>query len=149
MRLNNRSKSDDQGKALVISAVITIVTLSFVGVLILKSFAKPTYTFSGNELTISGLYHVTIDLTDAAVSHELSRIPTLELRTNGSSIGAIKKGYYRLDGAKVYLNIMDDSAEDYILITDQNGDQYYVNCKTTGETDDLYDEILSQIGSVQ
>lgn len=145
----NKSKGDSQEKAFIIGAIITIITLSFVGIVILRSFAKPSYTFSGNELTVSGQYHTAIDLTDAEISHELSRIPSLEARTNGSSIGGIKKGYFRLDGAKVYLNIMDATAENYILITDRNSDRYYINCKTPEETNDFYDEIIGQIGSVQ
>ena len=146
MRAKNR-KYDDTGKVFGISAVITIIVLSFVGVILVRSVSKPSYTFSGNELTISGQYHVMIDLSDAGISHAFSRIPSPELRTNGASIGGIKKGYYRIDGEKAYMNIMDATAENYILITDQNNDRYYINCRTTEETDALYDEIMSQIGS--
>ncbi len=141
----NKSKYDNQGMGFIIGAIITIVTLSFAGILILRSFAKPTYTFSGNELTVSGQYQVTIDLSGANISHELSRIPSPETRTNGAAIGGIQKGYFRLDGLKVYLNIMDNTAENYILIIDRNNGRYYINCKTPEETNALYEEIASRV----
>jgi hypothetical protein len=70
-----------------------------------------------------------------------------EEHTNGAAIGYIEKGYFIMSGSKVYLNVMDEYASNYILITDRNGSKYYINCSSPEETTNLYNEILAQKGS--
>jgi len=129
----------------VLVGFILILTAVFMLYLIDESKATPDYTFSGNTLTISGMFGTDIDLTDATVTHELTVIPDPGTRTNGAAVGNILKGSFKMDGEKVYLNIMDKTAASYILITDSDGAQYYVNCKTIADTAALYQEIMTHV----
>ncbi|HWQ58599.1 MAG TPA: hypothetical protein VN540_06225 [Clostridia bacterium] len=108
--------------------------------------SKPTYTVAEHTLTISGQYGVQIDLEGAAVTHEFTRLPEAEMKTDGAAIGTIQKGTFQLNGTKVYLNIMDTNASDYLLIRDGEGYGYYIVCETPEETEALYEEIMDQVG---
>ena len=125
----------------VVGAAILVITFGFVYFLIQGSYAKPTYSFSSNKLIISGQYGVKINLSGATVTHVLSRVPATPIHTNGAAIGNIEKGYFKLESLDVYLNVMDENALNYILITDSNGSEYYINCASPVETNNLYNEI--------
>jgi hypothetical protein len=144
-RINNR-------KILVILAIIATILLSIFGLLfflIHGSNAKPTYSFSGNNLTISGQYGVKINLSGATVTHELSQVPATPIHTNGAAIGNIEKGYFKLGSLSVYKNVMDKNASDYILITDNKSSEYYINCASLVETNNLFNEISKHNGFVE
>jgi hypothetical protein len=145
--LGNNKRHNTIGVA--VNIIIAVLTVGFVYFLIQGSFAKPSYSFSGNNLTISGQYGVKINLSGAVVAHELTQVPTTETRTNGAAIGKIEKGYFKISGSKVYLNVMDENAPNYILITDKNGSKYYINCASTEETNNLYKEIAERIRSAK
>lgn len=133
-RLSNR-------KILAGIVVILVIIFGFLFFLINGSYAKPSYSFSGNNLTISGQYGVKINLSGATVIHELSQVPATPIHTNGAAIGRIEKGYFKLDNLDVYLNVMDENTFNYILITDRIGSKYYINCTSSEETNNLYNEI--------
>lgn len=130
-------------------AIISVLVLGFVFFLIYGSYAKPSYTFSGNHLTISGQYGVTINLSEASAVHELSQVPATERKTNGAAIGKVEKGYFRISGSDVYLNVMDENASNYILITDKGGAKYYINCASSDETNNLYNKISEKKDSAK
>lgn len=125
--------------------VILTITFGIIYSIIQGSYAKPTYSFSNNDLIISGQYGVKINLSGATVTHEFSQVPATPIHTNGSAIGNIEKGYFKLGSLKVYLNVMDKNALNYILITDSNGSNYYINCTSPVETNNLFDEISKNI----
>jgi len=133
----------------VVGAAILVITFGFVYFLIQGSYAKPTYSFSSNKLIISGQYGVKINLSGATVTHVLSRVPATPIHTNGAAIGNIEKGYFKLESLDVYLNVMDENALNYILITDSNGSEYYINCTSPLETNNLYNEISKNNNSTK
>jgi hypothetical protein len=143
------SKSSKSVVGVVVVVIIVVVTLGFVYFLIQGSFAKPTYSFSNNSLIITGQYGVEIDLSETTLIHQLSLLPPTEAKTNGAAIGEIKRGYFKINGSKVYLNIMDKSASNYILITDKDGSKYYINCASPEETNNLYNEISKNMDSTK
>jgi len=118
------------------------MTGGFVIWLISGSKATPSYTFTENVLNVSGQFGTDINLGGASVSRETTRLPEPETRTNGAAISNILKGQFKLNGEKVYLNIMDKTAASYILITANDGSKSYINCATAEETSALYQEIL-------
>ncbi len=128
----------------VVGVAILVITLGFVFFLIRGSYAKPSYSFSNNTLTITGQFGAQIDLLGATVTHEHNQVPATEVRTNGAAIGNIEKGYFKIGSSGVYMNVMDKTAPDSILITDKNGSKYYINCASSEETDNLYKEISKQ-----
>ena len=133
----------------IVGVVILVIVLSYTIFIIHGSNAKPSYSFEDNTLTISGQFGTKIDLSGARIAHEFSQVPATGLRTNGTAIGKIEKGYFKMSRSEVYLNVMDENVSDYILITDGNGSKYYVNCSSTEETDSLYSEISNYTRSAK
>ena len=129
-----------KGRNIFIVAIIVIVG-GFLFFDIYGSFAKPSYSFSGNNLSISGQYDVKINLSGAAAAHLLHQVPATPVHTNGAAIGSTEKGYFTLSDSTVYLNIMDENTQDYILITDRGGSKYYINCASPKETDELFKKV--------
>ncbi len=148
-RLGNKKVQRNTFIGIVSGVVILVITFGLMYFLIQGSYAKPTYSFSSNKLIISGQYGVKINLSGATVTHELSLVPATPIHTNGAAIGNIEKGYFKLGNLKVYLNIMDQNASNYILITDSNGSEYYINCASPVETNKLFDEISKNNGSTK
>ncbi|HOP12093.1 MAG TPA: hypothetical protein PK629_11455 [Oscillospiraceae bacterium] len=129
----------------ILTVVILLMTAVFVIWLLQGSKAKPSYTFEGSIMTISGQFGKDIDLSGAAVTQETTQLPAIETRTNGAAIGNILKGQFKMNGQSVYLNVMDKTASGYILITAADGSLYYINCETPIETAALYQEVLVHI----
>lgn len=137
-------KTPNKKVSIIVGGIISVVVLGFLIFFIIGSYSKPSYTFSGNNLTISGQYGVTINLSGATVTHELTPVPTTETKTNGAAIGTIEKGYFKISGSEVYLNVMDENASSYILIISKSGSKYYINCASSEETNNLYNEISAK-----
>lgn len=136
-------------KTNVIVTILVVVVLAMTAVFVISllagSKAKPEYTFTENVLNISGQFGADISLSDVEVRQETTLLPEPESKTNGAGIGNIYKGQFKLNGEKVYLNIMDKTAASYILITANDGSKYYINCATPEETSALYQEILMHV----
>ena len=73
---------------------------------------------------------------------ELSdKLPTIKLRTNGFSLGNIKKGFFNLDKfGKSRLLIHSDLAP-YLILTKNNKDKIIINFKDKIETEKTYEKI--------
>lgn len=139
--------SAEKRKVYIFAAVFTVVVLTIVitGVILLfrSTAAQPTYTLSDQTLIISGQFGRTIDLSGASVEHRSDGVPVTPIHTNGAGLRKTEKGMFSLGGTDVYKSIMDNSAKQYILITDRVGRQYNINCKTTEQTRELYNSIVS------
>lgn len=139
-------KKDTKIKAS-ISVVITFVILGFVAVLMLNSSKEAEFVINEelSQLEISGsLYKKTIEIDD---SLDISMVDPIEIsrRTNGSSIGNVKAGYFTLVGdIAVYLNL-GDSTHDWIALIDGEN-RYYINLKDEQESIDLYNDLLDLQG---
>ena len=126
----------------IISVVITVVILGFVGFLLINSTKEAEFIVNTelSQLEISGgLYGKTIEIDDNVV---ISMVSPIEItrRTNGSSIGNVKSGYFTLAGdIAVYLNL-GDSSQDWIALIDGE-DRYYINLKDETETLTLYNDL--------
>lgn len=135
--MNNEKKK----VTLVISVFITVVALIFSLVIILGGSKETEFTINTetSSLEISGFYSKTIIIDE---NTQISLISPLIItqRTNGSSVGNTKKGYFTLEGdLAVYLNL-SDSTLDWIEIV--NGDEYYyINLKSVDDTTQLMNDL--------
>lgn len=129
----------------ILVVIVLAMTAVFVITLLAGSKAKPSYTFEGSVMNISGQFGTDIDLSGALVTQGLTPFPEPETRTNGAAISNILKGQFKMSGKKIYLNIMDKTAASYIFITDKKMAKFYINCATPEETAALYQEILAHV----
>lgn len=138
------SMNTNQNKIkIILTAVITVVILGFVGFILISSSKGAEFVVNTelSQLEISGgMYGKTIEIDDNVV---ISMVEPIEItrRTNGSSIGDVKSGYFTLVGdIAVYLNL-GDSTHDWIALIDGE-DRYYINLKDETETLNLYNQLL-------
>ncbi|MCF7931017.1 MAG: hypothetical protein K9L02_05880 [Acholeplasmataceae bacterium] len=126
----------------IVTILITVITLGFSLILVLNSLKEAEFIIDEQEsiLEITGMYKKTI-LIDQNTEINLVSPITITKRTNGSSTGDIKKGYFTLEGdLAVYLNL-GDSSLDWIEII--NGDDYYyINYKAESDTLQLLQDLI-------
>jgi hypothetical protein len=128
----------------VIIAFLTIV-LTGAGFLVYQGTLPSGLSLSADSLTITGMYG---DIVKAADMDEISMVeelPDITLRTNGSAVGGMLKGYFDVTGygnAKLFLNT---KVPPYIIIQTE-AETYILNGKTKEETQTLYDNLLEMQG---
>ena len=130
----------------IISVVLTVVILSVVGVIMLVSSKGASITVNADtsQLEIGGLlYSKTIDI-DSSVQIEMVSPKEILLRTNGSSIGNVRTGYFTIEeNQAVYLNLGDYKLDWIEIIV--GDDYYYINLKTETETTEIYNDLLELV----
>ncbi len=106
----------------------------------------PTKTIYGNNtIRFTGMYGFEVSI-DEITNVELSdTLPTIKIRTNGFSLGSIKKGFFNLDKfGKSKLLIHSDIAP-YLILSKINKDKVIMNFKDKNETETLHDKIRTLI----
>lgn len=126
----------------IIGIIITVIALAFSAYIIINGTKDAEFTLdeTTNTLDISaGIYSKTIEI-DENVEISLISPLTILRRTNGSSIGNVKQGYFTIEGdLAVYLSL-GDSTQNWIEIIDGE-DYYYINLKSPTETTALYNQL--------
>ena len=127
----------------IIGVIITVVVLGYAAFTLINSSKEADFIVNTElrQLEIGGgLYTKNIEIDNDVV---ISMVDPIEItrRTNGSSLGDVKSGYFTLVGdVAVYLNL-GDSTHDWIALIDGE-DSYYINLKDETETIDLYNDLL-------
>jgi len=101
------------------------ITLICVVLMLLYEIQENKLTIHTNFIEISGSYGEKIQVQEIKKIKLIDSIPELSMRINGSSIGEIKKGYFKTKtGDKVKL-FVSKASEKYILIEKQKGENIY------------------------
>lgn len=134
-------------KITIISLIFTFSVLIVVGIIIISSSKGPNISINTetSQLEIGGLLYSKTIYIDDNVSIQIVAPKTIIRRTNGSSIGNVKSGFFTIEGdVAVYLNLAD-STHDWIEII--VGEEYsYINLKTEADTIDLYHNLIDLQG---
>ncbi len=129
-----------------IAAILALMVITFLAVGILLHFSSQpaNITVDQHQLSISGMYGETIPFDTIGSLALQEDLPKILMRTNGSSIGTKKKGYYKLEGidrAKLFL----DTSKPPFISLHHNGKTVIFNCDDPEETRNLYEKLLSNI----
>lgn len=118
-----------------------IVGLSMVFVVVILILAsKPTkIEVDGEAIHISGFYGRDIPASEIVSVELLERMPSVAMRTNGSSTGRYNKGHFKLSNGEQCLLFIRNRAPYIELRTTDN--LYYIN----GDTEEETLEILSKV----
>jgi hypothetical protein len=101
--------------------IIPIIILGAIG-LVIYGGRNTKYTLGSDNITISGLYGITIPFTDIIDADTILSLPPIRTRTNGYAAGNVLKGHFRLkDGSAVLLFV-------------RNGNPPYLQIKTPSTT---------------
>lgn len=122
-----------------------VLTMVGVGVLLYYSYQPSRYFMTDQYLEIKGLYGEQIHFQDIShISLERS-LPSITFKNNGSSVGTIKKGHFRLDGIGNAKLFVDTSKPPFIYI-ERNGQLVILNCQEEKETEQLYQSLENRWG---
>lgn len=144
MLRSNKYYKDGKGgqnkKVTIISIVVTVATLIFVGVVLYASMRPTIYTIENQSLTISGSYGDTIPFDDILNVALLEEMPVIGVRSNGSAIGSKLKGNFKLEsGEKVKLFI--DKAIPPFIMLETDEETYYFNETDATKTKELFEQL--------
>jgi len=130
------------GAKAMIGVVIVIIAASAIGVgLLLSSSSKPAeYAFENGVLNISGLYGQKIAVSEITALEIKDTIPEVLLRTNGSALGTMLKGNFKLQDIGQAKLFIDTSKPPFIFIK-TNSATIILNCQDSDKTKALYNEL--------
>lgn len=116
-----------------------IITIFGVGVLLFNCNIPAEYSIDNGVLSISGMYEEKIPFDEINNLELKEDLPKILLKTNGSALGNMYKGYFNLSGinnAKLFLNI---SKPPFIYVGYKN--TIIFNCNDSEETKVLYERL--------
>ncbi|WP_088187087.1 PH domain-containing protein [Desulfosporosinus sp. FKA] len=122
-------------------AIIAVLAIVGVGTFMYFSNKPASYTIQGGTLKISGEYGEVIKLSDIAGIAIKDQIPEIQLKTNGSGLGSMLKGYFKLKGIGQAKLFVDTQKPPFIFINVKSGLRI-MNTEEPSETDQLYKKLL-------
>lgn len=125
--------------------IITIVVLIAVGALLLFGWFGTSISAEDDLLRINGLHGQKIPYNEILSVEIIDRLPTITARTGGYSLGGKKLGNFTTEeygAVKLYLQ---NGEKPFIFITGTDGRLYFMNTADPGETNRLYEDILSKM----
>lgn len=132
------------GTKVLLSAVIGFLVLTAVGVgVLLYLSAKPAeYSVKEDHLGISGLYGEDIEFKNINALTLEEQIPKILSKSNGSSLGSKKKGYFRLEDVGKAKLFLESDRPPFIFIDTGSGLRI-VNTGEKAQTEKLYTELTA------
>jgi len=100
-------------------------TLIFVVMMLMHEIQENKMTIQSKFIEISGSYGEKIQFKEMKKIKVIDSIPKLSMRINGTSIGDIKKGYFKTESGEKVKLILNEVSDQYILIEMQNGENIY------------------------
>lgn len=134
------AKSGQSKKTKMISLVVTLVSLIFVGVILFMSMRPTTYTLDEQSITISGSYGETIAFHDIVQLELLEEMSDIDARTNGSALGSKLKGNFKLKNGEKAKLFIDQAVPPFIKLETKE-QIFYFNETDAQKTKDLFEQI--------
>lgn len=121
--------------------ILGIVLLFVIGSSALGYIPSKT-TFTENTVEFSGMYGFDLEISNIEDIELADEIPLIMTRTNGFSLGSVKKGTFNLDGFGKSQLLLHSDKPPYLIITKRDGDKIIVNYESLAKTKELYGEII-------
>lgn len=130
-----------------ISGSLAIGTIVFVGWIAMDSFTDNSFHITEDTLEVTGPYGFEWELSAIEEIDLLDGLPEVRLKTNGTSIGGLAKGKFRLEepygtGRLLIQNAGKTNDVIYLQTTD---DFVMISRKTDEDTMDLYERLKKAI----
>jgi hypothetical protein len=124
----------------IIAAALMIVISVVVVFMLLRDSKPSSFAVNDGNLIIGGAFGVTVPVAGIANPNITESPPKIASRTNGSGVGTVYKGEFRLEGnlnARIYA---DASKPPFIKFSYDNT-IFYINLGTAEETQALYRQL--------
>jgi len=124
-----------------VAAVLIVVIAAVVLLFMLKDSKPSTFELEDGNLVIGGSFGVTVPVTEISGLTLTETAPVITYKKNGSGVGTVYKGEFRLEG-DVPARIYADTAKPPFVTFTHDGTAFYLNLATADETQALYQRIL-------
>lgn len=131
-----------------IAIIIVPLTMLIVLVLILVSAKPAVITAEGDRISINGFYGKEIPYADIISVEVLEKMPAMQMRVNGSSVGNINKGHYLTQDGEKCLLFVTYNGGPYIEI--RTADRLiYMNCASKEKTLEVISRLQEAVGQAK
>ena len=100
-----------------------------------------------NIIEFRGSYGEEIPRNEVKSVELVDHLPKITIRTNGFSLGIIRKGYFKTKDGEIVKLILNSDTKPYILITKKNGKKIYFSSKEKSNKS-LYNEIREKLPNI-
>ena len=125
------------------------ITLTVIGLLCLYGYQSIKIDLKEDKFKISGIYGSSINYIDIEAIDTISKMPRIEMRTNGFALGKVCKGYFKLKdigSASLFINF---NVSPFVQLIQKNGNLTYFNLKDHQSTIEAFEKIKSRINSTK
>lgn len=130
------SKKNKIGVFILLGALILII--GFLG----RDLQENKMFINSETIEFQGSYGEIVPLKTIKSIELVSDKPKITLRTNGFSLGSVKKGYFKTDKGEIVKLILNGDNKPYILLTKLDGKKIYYSAKEESN-EKLFEEIKS------
>ncbi|APA00005.1 hypothetical protein BIW12_11505 [Flavobacterium commune] len=130
------SQKNKIGVFILLGALILII--GFLG----RDLQENKMFINSETIEFQGSYGEIVPLKTIKSIELVSDKPKITLRTNGFSLGSVKKGYFKTDKGEIVKLILNGDNKPYILLTKLDGKKIYYSAKEESN-EKLFEEIKS------
>lgn len=130
------SQKNKIGVFILLGALILII--GFLG----RDLQENKMLINSETIEFQGSYGEIVPLKTIKSIELVSDKPKITLRTNGFSLGSVKKGYFKTDKGEIVKLILNGDNKPYILLTKLDGKKIYYSAKEESN-EKLFEEIKS------
>jgi hypothetical protein len=122
--------TDSKEKANTVTGILFIfISIVFVGVLLIPDVWDNEITLNKNYLEIHGRYGEKISLQQVSEVKVSKNLPEIKVRSNGVSMGNIKKGFFKTSSGERVKLIVNTPEQPYLEIIKKDGSRLFFNSK--------------------
>jgi hypothetical protein len=136
--------SNSRNNYYAVSIILVVVAL-----LCLYEYQSIKIDLKEDKFKISGIYGSSINYNDIDAIDTISKMPRIEMRTNGFALGRVCKGFFRLKeigSASLFINF---NVSPFVQLIQKNGNVTYFNLKDHQSTIETFDKIKLKINSTK
>ncbi|MFI3296027.1 MAG: DUF3784 domain-containing protein [bacterium] len=124
---------------ILISVPVILISITVIASLFIWRNSTPTaVNITDEKIEFTGSYGITINFSEIEKVELWEKMPKILRRTNGLSLGDIKKGHFKVDSIGKCRLFLDSAEEPFLYIKHMNDDQIIYNSKNPQQTEDLY-----------
>ncbi|MEQ9219838.1 MAG: DUF3784 domain-containing protein [Cyclobacteriaceae bacterium] len=138
MKKVNRSMSKT---GMIIGVVVISVSAVGITILMLSGTRSPQFEVTGNQLNISGMYGLDVEVNSVKL---LEKIPPIKMKTNGFSLGENKRGNFNLEEFGQCKLFIESMAGPFIYI-ETNDKPIIISTQSRAKTEELLTELQLQV----
>lgn len=112
-----------------LGTVILVGTLLFVLGILVYGLNNNELSFDSEKIVFEGSYGETLTTSQIQSIELVDRLPNISIRTNGFSLGTIRKGYFKTRNGETVKLILNSDNTPILLLTKNDGQKIYYSAK--------------------